>query len=126
MDFIIKAGILLVHLALINYTIFIYQEYKKQRAANTVIIVLALAVLFDISATTCMMIGTTRSYFTFHGIVGYSGLLLMMIDLILIWRHKARHGAEVLFSKGLNLFSKIAYVWWIIAFITGVVITINK
>jgi hypothetical protein len=92
------AGIIFVHTALILYTLFI----------------------------TCMMIGTTRTYFTFHGIVGYIGLLLMVVDAFLLWKYKFRYGADILISKSLNSFSKIAYIWWIIAFITGVLVTIYR
>ena len=58
--------------------------------------------------------------------MGYIGLLAMVIDAVLVWKHKIVSGAEVLFSKGLNLYSKLAYVWWVIAFITGVIVSIKR
>lgn len=125
MPTVIIAGIILVHLALIFYILFIINEHKKRKAATSVITLITLAVLFDISATSCMMIGTTRTFFTFHGIMGYAGLLMMIVDAVLIWKHKIQKGPELLFSKGLNLYSKIAFIWWMIAFITGVVVAIS-
>lgn len=123
---ITKVGILFVHLALIFYTLFILLEGKKQRAANIVLLLITFAVLFDIIATACMMIGTTRTYFTFHGIMGYIGLLLMVIDYILLLKYRIKYGAETLISKPLYVYSKIAFYWWLIAFITGVIVSIFR
>ena len=123
---VIKIGILFVHLALIFYTFFIIYEHKHRKTTNQVLAYITFAIIFDIVATGCMMAGTTSTYFTFHGIVGYSGLLLMIIDAILLWRHKIKTGVEELLSKGLNLYSKLAFVWWIIAFTTGVIVSLNN
>lgn len=120
------AGIIFVHLALILYTLFIIFENRKQKTTKSVLVFIILAVIFDITATICMMIGTTRTYFTFHGIMGYIGLLLMVTDAVLLWKYKSKYGSEILISKSLNIFSKIAYVWWIIAFITGVLVSIFR
>jgi EamA domain-containing membrane protein RarD len=126
MPVVIIAGIILVHLALIFYILFIINEHKQRKASTSVVALITLAVIFDISATSCMMIGTTKTYFTFHGSMGYAGLLMMIIDAVLIWKHKLQKGTELLFSKGLNLYSKLAFAWWMIAFITGVVVAINS
>ena len=123
---ITKVGIFFVHFALIFYTLFILFEGKKQRATNSVLLLITFAVLFDITATACMMIGTTRTYFTFHGIIGYIGLLLMIIDFILLLRYRIKFGTETLISKPLYLYSKIAYFWWLAAFITGVIVSIFR
>jgi len=119
-------GIFFVHLALILYTLFIIYESKNQKTTKSVLVLITLAVIFDIVATTCMMIGTTRTYFTFHGIMGYIGLLLMMVDAVLLWKFKLKYGIEKIISKSLNTFSKIAYTWWIIAYITGVLVSIFR
>jgi hypothetical protein len=123
---ITKVGIFFVHFALIFYTLFIFFESKKKCTTNPVLLLITFAVLFDITATVCMMLGTTRTYFTFHGIMGYIGLLLMIIDFILLLRHKLKYGTETLISKTLYVYSKIAYFWWLIAFITGVIVSIFR
>jgi hypothetical protein len=123
---ITKVGIFFVHFALIFYTLFILFENKKQRTTNTILVFITFAVLFDITATTCMMMGTTRTYFTYHGIMGYIGLLLMIIDFILLLKFRLKYGAETLINKQLNMYSKIAYYWWLVAFITGVIVSIFR
>jgi len=122
----VVVGIVFVHLALLFYTIFIIIEFKIPRAAKSILFFLTTAVIFDITATTGMMLGTTGTYFTFHGILGYIGLLLMLTDAILVWKHKIKNGAEKVFSKGLSLYSKLAYTWWVIAFVTGVIISMKR
>ena len=98
---ITKVGIFFVHFALIFYTLFIIFEGKKKRATNTILLFITFAVMFDITATACMMIGTTRTYFTFHGILGYIGLLLMLIDFVLLLKYRIKYGVETLISKPL-------------------------
>jgi len=126
METVIIVGIVFVHLALLFYTIFIIKEFKIAKATNSILFFLTIAVVFDLIATSCMMIGTTNTYFTFHGILGYLGLLAMIVDAILIWKHKINNGIEAAFSKGLNLYSRLAYAWWIVAFITGVVVAMER
>jgi len=120
MNSIILTGVITVQLALICYTIFILNEHKKRRAVNIVLYSLTIAVVLDMIATGCMMIGTDKAYFSLHGSIGYSALLMMLIDAVLIWRHKIKKGTEEAFSKGLNIFSKVAYAWWLVAFMNGV------
>lgn len=120
------AGIIFVHIALILYTLFIVFESRKHKTTKLVLVLISLAVMFDVIATACMMIGTTRTYFTFHGIMGYIGLLLMLVDAVLLWKYKLKYGIENLISKSLNSFTKIAYSWWIIAYITGVLVSIFR
>ena len=90
-----------------------------KRAVHGVTRLITAAVIFDVSATACMMIGTTETYFTAHGILGYTALAVMVTDAILIWRHRAKHGHEVPFSKGLHRVSLYGYMLWVCAFLTG-------
>jgi EamA domain-containing membrane protein RarD len=119
MSLVILAGVILIHIALICYTVFIYKENKYKRATKGVLISITLAVSFDVIATVCMMIGTTEEYFTLHGILGYTALVVMVTDAIFIWKHKNKHGSEVPFSDTLNRNSKLGYILWLIAFGTG-------
>ena len=119
MPSVIVAGVILIHVALILYSVFFYKERKYKRATNGLLLFITLAVSFDISATVCMMIGTAKEYFTLHGTLGYTALTLMIIDAIFIWRHKIKNGSEVPFSVNLNRYTLYAYILWLIAFATG-------
>jgi len=118
MSSVIVAGVLLIHTALVLYTIFIFKEHKYKRATNGLLFFITLAVTFDLSATVCMMIGA-GVYFTLHGTLGYLALSVMIIDAILIWKHRLNNDSNTPFSRNLNRYSKFAYILWIIAFATG-------
>ena len=124
MSSIIIAGVILIHIALILYSVFIYKENKYKRATTGVLVFITAAVLFDITATACMMIGVADKYFTLHGILGYTALFVMITDAVFIWKHKNKFGSEVPFSQALNRNSKFGYALWLVAFFTGELLAI--
>ncbi|MDT3695747.1 MAG: hypothetical protein ROY99_05090 [Ignavibacterium sp.] len=123
---IIKIGILFVHLALIFYTLFMVYESKEKRASTRVLVFITIAIISDIIATSFMMIGATQTYFTLHGIVGYTGLLLMIIVFVLLIRFRIKFGSETSISKGFYNYIRIAYIGWLIAFITGAAVSVFR
>ena len=78
-----------------------------------------IGIILDIVATTFMIVGSPNSPFTFHGFLGYSALGVMLVDVILIWRLKLAQGVDADVPRTLHLYSRYAYGWWVIAFITG-------
>ncbi len=119
---ILTAGIIIVNLALISYSVAIITEQRKKTVNTFVITFLTTGVLFDITATVCMIIGSENSFMTFHGLIGYLALGAMLIDGILLWKLLLRKGISSPVSKKLHLYSRYAYIWWIIAYITGAII----
>jgi len=112
-------GSFVVIFALVFYSIGFAKEQKKKLVTSRVLLFYTLGVIFDISATTLMILGSSKGLLTFHGFIGYSSLLGMSIDTFLLWKHNIKKGTEESVSKGLNLFSRVAYIWWVAAFITG-------
>ena len=112
-------GSFVVIIALTLYSIGFAKEQRKRLVTKRVLLFYTLGVLFDISATTLMILGSTKGLLTFHGFIGYSSLLGMGIDTILLWRYNRKNGAEAKVSKSLNIYSRVAYIWWVLAFITG-------
>jgi hypothetical protein len=122
---ILLAGTIIVNLALIFYSIGVITEQRRHRVTGTVIRFLVLGVIFDVTATVFMIIGSPNSPFSLHGLLGYSSLTAMLIDTFLAWRHRSAHGeAEV--GRGLHLYSRIAYIWWIAAYITGALLVMAR
>lgn len=119
---ILIAGTTIVNLALVAYSIAIITEQRHKRANNRVMIFLSVGVLLDIIATVCMVSGSTHSFMSSHGFLGYSALLAMLIDFTLLWRFRRNCGPGLLVSKSLHLYSRYAYAWWVGAYITGAVI----
>jgi len=111
-------GSFVVIFALVFYTIGFAKEQRKKLISSRVLLFYTLGVFFDISATTLMILGSSKG-FTFHGFIGYSSLLGMSIDTFLLWRQNLKKGPFMKVGKGLHIYSRIAYIWWIAAFITG-------
>jgi uncharacterized repeat protein (TIGR03987 family) len=121
-----KIAATVVTLALISYSIAILTEQRKRLVTNLVLTFLTLGVLLDVSATAMMIIVSENSPFTLHGILGYSSLTLMLIDAVLLWRFRIKNNAEERVPGPLHLYSRIAYIWWVAAYITGTLMVILK
>lgn len=114
---IIAASI--VTLALLSYTLGIVREQRKRKVGRGVLFFLTLGVGLDITATILMIIVSTNSPFTLHGLMGYSALLLMLTDASLLWRHHLLRGADESVPRPLHRYSLTAYLLWVSAYITG-------
>jgi len=119
-------GAFIVTLALISYTIAVFSERKKRHITKRILSYFVIGVILDITATTCMIIGSTNSPFTFHGLLGYSALALMLIDTILIWRFYKTYSSDLEVSSSLHRYTIISYSWWVIAYITGSMLVMMK
>ncbi len=115
-----------VTLALISYSIAILTEQRKRKVINLVLVFLSLGVMLDIGATTMMIIVSENSPFTLHGILGYSSLTAMIIDAVLLWRFRMKSGSEEKVARPVHLYSRIAYIWWVAAYITGTLMVMLK
>ncbi|MGM0622030.1 MAG: hypothetical protein ACQETJ_13345, partial [Bacteroidota bacterium] len=54
-----------------------------------------------------------------HGLLGFSGLLVMLVNVLLLWRYFRKNGSETRVSRSLLMYAKLAYLWWMIAYIWG-------
>ena len=112
-------GIIIVQLALICYSIAILTEQRKKLVSGFVLSFLTTGVVFDITATAFMILGSTHGFFTLHGILGYSSLVGMFTDSVIIWRFYCNNPSGTTVTRPVHLFSRFAYIWWIAAYITG-------
>lgn len=93
---------------------------------TAVLAFLTIGVTLDITATTFMIIGSESGPFTLHGVLGYSSLTAMLIDTVLIWRFWLNGGVKTKVPRWLHLYSRAAYSWWVIAFVTGSLLVIAR
>lgn len=115
---ILLAGTAIVHLALVAYTIGIVSEQRNRRVSRFALNFLTVGVVLDITATACMIAGSSSGPFTAHGLLGFSSLAAMLLETTFAWRHRHTQGdAEV--PHWLHLYSRIAYGWWLVAYVTG-------
>jgi hypothetical protein len=126
MNIFSKIGATIVIFALASYSIAIITEQKKRLINRIVLVFLTIGVVLDIIATTFMIIGSSHGPFTLHGILGYSSLTAMLIDTILIWRFSHRNFPKTTVPKALHVYSLGAYLWWVAAFITGLLLVVLR
>jgi hypothetical protein len=126
MNSFLIVGTSIVNLALISYSLFIYQELKYKIVSKKLLSFLTTGILLDIIATICMVTGSSKGAFTIHGIIGYSSLLAMLIDTILLWKLKNNKGVGSTITPKLHAYSVFAYTWWIVAYITGALIVMMR
>jgi len=118
-------GATIVTLALISYSIGIITEQVKKTLIPRVLIFITLGVVLDITATVFMILGSKNSPFTPHGFIGYSALFLMLIELVRIWKAYNKLGMNAEVPRGVHLYSRYAYIWWVVAYITGSLIAMT-
>lgn len=117
-------GAFIITLAFLSYGIGSISVQRFKVITSGVLIFITLGVVLDIIAVIFMIFGSRNTPFSLHGLLGYSAMLTMVIDLFFIWRTYNRNGWDSVISKPLLTYSKIAYGWWVIAYITGSVLII--
>lgn len=126
MNLYLQLGTSIVIFALICYSIGIFSEQRTSVVSQKVITFLTLGVCLDIIATIFMIIGSDKGGFTLHGFIGYSSLLGMLMDAIFMWTRILKFGLNTRVPKSLHLYSRYAYLWWVLAFITGGLLVLYK
>lgn len=116
MNILLILGISLVNFAFIFYTIFFIKKLRGKLFQTKTIIVLFIGILFDISATLFMILGSQSIKLTFHGLVGYIALIGMILDFIIIFYHYKKDKS---IPKQLSIYTNIIYIWWISIYIYG-------
>lgn len=119
-------GAFIITLALLSYGIGSISVLRFKFVTPAVLVFLTLGVILDFTAVGFMIIGSTKGIFTLHGILGYSAIITMLLDTFFIWRFYLKNGFDVEIGKNIVTFSKYAYSWWVIAYITGSLLVIWK
>jgi hypothetical protein len=125
-----------VTVALICYSIAIITEQRSHTISWRVLGFLTAGIVCDIASTGLMIAGSGNIPITVHGFIGYSALTVMLIDTVLIWRLWARTRVRVtdvgILSEtttqipgGLHTYTRLAYGWWVIAYIAGAIISVT-
>ena len=114
-----KTGAIIVVCALASYSAAVLVEQRRRLVTASVLLFLTLGVMLDVTATAFMIAGSSKGPYTLHGFLGYSSLAGMIIDAVLIWRFRGSHAIDAQVPRGLHLYTRAVYVWWIAAFLTG-------
>lgn len=117
-------GAFVITLALLSYGIGSITVQRFKLVSRGVLFFLTLGVLLDFAAILFMISGSSKGMFTLHGILGYSATITMVIDVTLIWYSFMKNGLDSVIKNSILLYSKIAYAWWLIVYITGSLLVI--
>jgi hypothetical protein len=115
---ILVTGTIIVTCALLFYSVSVISEQRRKSITVFVLATRTIGVVLDITATAFMIAGSRKMPFTFHGLLGYSALAGMLVDTILVWRYSKEHNLKPV-SAGLKLYTRLAYLWWVLAYIAG-------
>jgi hypothetical protein len=110
-------AVALVTVALILYTIGTFAQQRSRRVTGSAVGFLTAGLVFDVVATIFMIIGSGK-LISLHGILGYSALAGMLAEVVVAWRWRLR-GAAAPITPGMVLYSRLAYGYWVLAFISG-------
>ena len=112
-------GAFIITLSLLSYGIGSISLQRFKMVSKGVLWFLSTGVVLDIVATTFMIVGSKNTPFTLHGLLGYSALLAMITDLILLGKFYSKNTKYTIVKKSLLQYSKFAYGWWVVAYLTG-------
>jgi len=129
-------AVVVVTCALVFYSIAVIQAQRNASMSRRTLAFLTAGITCDCTSTGLMIAGSRHIPITVHGFIGYSALALMLIDTILIWkvwyrnRIKVKDGAIDIdanpeIPKSLHIYTRIAYGWWLAAYIAGAIISIT-
>ena len=121
---LIKA-VVVVTFALLFYSAAVITEQRKSLLSKRVLFFLTGGVCLDISATVLMIIGSGKIPLTVHGVIGYTALSAMLVDTALIWRCWFMNKSECRVPRSLNTYTRIAFGWWVVAYIAGAIISMT-
>ena len=124
MKLVTLLGAILITFALLSYGIGFISIQRFKIITSGVLIFLSLGVLLDIVAVALMIAGTEKTPFSSHGLLGYSASILMIVNLILIWQIYIKTGMHSKIRKSVVTYSKFAFGWWVITYITGSLIVL--
>jgi uncharacterized repeat protein (TIGR03987 family) len=112
------SAVVTVTLALALYTVANLKERRSRRADAGVLGFFSVALFFDVTATILMILASRGQGISMHGVLGYSALAFMLVDVSLLWRHRRRQG-DAPVPKGLHLYSLVSYLYWVVAYFAG-------
>jgi len=115
----LTAGAMMVTAALAAYSTSVFAQVRANRADNFMLGWLTTGVTLDVTATVLMIAGSTNTPLTVHGMLGYSALTLMIVDTILLWKHRRKKGVRAPVRGNLRLYSLAAYGYWVIVYAVG-------
>jgi hypothetical protein len=126
MNAFLQYAVVIVNIALISYTVAFVIMSREKKITKLFISMLTAGIFFDTSSVVLMVAGSPNNPLTPHGIIGYSALLIMITERVYFYRLTVKNGMGVTLNSKKRHFFTAAYIYWILAYLTGAVIVILK
>ncbi|MDX8339855.1 hypothetical protein SLH46_11715 [Draconibacterium sp. IB214405] len=117
-------GAFVITLSLLAYGIGSISLVRFRIIGRIVLLFLTLGVLLDLIAITLMTLGSKGSPFTLHGLLGAIAFIVMLVNAVWCWNVLLGKGIDTKAHKNHILYTKGAYLFWVIAYFTGSLIVI--
>ncbi len=109
-------GSFIITFSLLSYGIGAISVVRFRFLSKWVLIFLSSGLLLDLIAIGFMMLGSNNSPFRLHGILGFSALLAMLLNVIIMWREFWTKGMNSKIPRKVVGYTKYAYLWWLIIY----------
>ena len=123
MNPILHIAVFVVTCALLSYSFAVIPAQRKRRISKSTLAFLTIGVVLDVTATALMIWGSKNIPLTPHGILGYSALVAMVTDTVLLWKLHMRKETEI--PRKLHLYTRFAYGWWVFAYVAGAMLAMS-
>lgn len=110
-------AVIIVTGALIAYTVGTISQQRSRTITRRVLGFLTVGVGLDVVATVFMILGSGKIV-SLHGLLGYSALAGMALEVVLVWRWHLRR-REAPLTGPMVSYSRFAYAYWVLAFLSG-------
>ena len=117
-------GAIFFTLALIFYSIAIWSDYFRQKLEKWHIGMFAMGVITDTLGTLFMYLHVGHLIFNAHSISGFLGLFLMVLHLC--WGTLVIMSDDIRRQQLFHRFSLFVWFFWLVSYISGVYIGLNR
>lgn len=117
-------GAFVITLSFLSYGIGSISLVRFKIIGRLVLTFLTLGVILDLAAIYLMIQGSKGSPFTLHGLLGAVAFIVMFIDAIWCWNIYFTYGRDYKAGKSHVIYTKAAYLFWVVAYFTGSLIII--
>ncbi|WP_057830046.1 HsmA family protein [Colwellia sp. TT2012] len=120
---LILSGAIFFTLALIFYSIGIWNDYYHKKLKMWHLTMFGLGVITDTIGTIMMYLHVGHLIFTAHSISGFLGLFLMIFHFC--WAFIAIRNNDLELQKTFHRFSILVWAFWMISYISGLYLGIS-
>jgi uncharacterized repeat protein (TIGR03987 family) len=120
---LILTGAIFFTLALVFYSVGIWNDYYHQQLKKWHLTMFGLGVITDTIGTLCMYFHVGHLIFTAHSVSGFLGLFLMIFHFG--WAFFAIKNNDITLQKTFHRFSIFVWGFWMISYISGVYLGIS-